>query len=244
MIPIFLKHKNHRPPDASSYILVAANGTFLVKNMNTYSSTCMLDASALDLIDQQEGVSLHTGPIPNALVSSVLAFFRRVFLWHGGEAIVILYYSPQTRTFRAEAPPQRVVCYHSRESWAATGDYLEYDACDRPPGFIKFGSIHSHCDAPAFHSATDIRDEKHDDGLHITIGSILHRHPDVSASFVVNGRRFILNPAICIEGFGNYASCEPPSHWLTQVTCMVPRNGKLEAMKISNENNTGIQPVA
>jgi hypothetical protein len=244
MIPIFLKHKDLHPPDVASYILVAANGTFLVKNMNTFSSTCMLDASAMALLDQQEGVVLHTGSIPSVLISTVLSFFKRVFLWHGGEAIVMLYYSPRTKTFRAEAPPQRVVCYPHRDSWAATGDYLEYEACERPAGFVKFGSIHSHCDAPAFHSATDIRDEKHDDGLHITIGNILHRHPDVSASFVVNGRRFMLNPAACIEDYGNYTSCEPPPHWIARVTCMVARNGKLEAMKISNENHPGVPPVA
>lgn len=243
MIPIYLNDRLFRKPDVPTYILVAANGTFLVKNMETYSATCLLDAGALDLRDKGEEITLHTGPIPNELFSAVLSFFRRMYLWHGGEAIVLLYYSPLQRAYHAEAPPQRVVCHPTRDSWI-TGSYLEYDACTRPAGFIKLGSIHSHCDSPAFHSATDISDEKHDDGLHITIGCILHRHPDVSASFVVNGRRFMLNPAAHIAGFGTYVSCEPPPQWSAQVTCMVPRNGKLEAMRISNEEQSGVSPVS
>jgi hypothetical protein len=42
-----------------------------------------------------------------------------------------------------------------------------YDA-----GFRIFGTIHSHCNFGAFHSGVDDADEKHFDGLHITIGNV------------------------------------------------------------------------
>ena len=39
-------------------------------------------------------------------------------------------------------------------------------------GFRIYGTIHSHCNFGAFHSGVDDADEKHFDGLHITIGNV------------------------------------------------------------------------
>ena len=67
-------------------------------------------------------------------------------------------------------------------------------------GYLRVGTIHSHCDFGAFHSGTDINDEADFDGLHVTFG---HNNRDIftiSASIVVNNIRKSVEPMDFIEG--------------------------------------------
>jgi hypothetical protein len=243
MIPVHIKDTAFQKPDDPAYVLVAANGTFLVKTMDLYSATTLLDASALGIQDHRESVALHVGLIPHKLLCRVLGFFRAAYLWHGGEAIVLVYYSIKTRSFSINAPPQRVVC--RRTGWGLTADsFVEYDTCERPADFLKLGSIHSHGDGSAFHSCQDERDEKHDDGLHITFGHLLRKQPDLSVSFVVNGRRFMLHPREVFEDPDKLEPLPPPASWVKQVTCLIPHHGQLEARSMSNGTPSHHPPVS
>lgn len=49
--------------------------------------------------------------------------------------------------------------------------YAEYQDLIKE-GWIIYGTIHSHCNMPAFHSGTDDSDEENFEGLHITIGKV------------------------------------------------------------------------
>jgi hypothetical protein len=61
------------------------------------------------------------------------------------------------------------------------------------------GTIHSHASADAFHSELDDEDERHDDGLHMTVGN-LDGKVSLVCSLVVDGRRFVLKPSDVFEG--------------------------------------------
>jgi hypothetical protein len=56
-------------------------------------------------------------------------------------------------------------------------------------GFVKFGTIHSHSDFGAGHSSTDINDEAHIDGIHITLGHVDQKpeKPAISISICAVG---------------------------------------------------------
>ncbi len=56
-------------------------------------------------------------------------------------------------------------------------------------GWELYGTIHSHCDFKAFHSAVDIADEENFEGLHITLGHVNAKF-DLSYHFVFDGIDF------------------------------------------------------
>jgi hypothetical protein len=224
MIPVYLKDKAFQPPEDAAYYLVAENGTFLVKNMPLYSASVNVNGNVLSVHDDH--LQLNFGLIPRVLICKIFGLFRLAYMWHGGEAIVFLYYSLRDRTFCAQAPPQYVFRRVNGNGVAHFSDYhVVYENCSRPNGFVKLGSVHSHGDGKAFHSCTDIIDEKHDDGLHITIGHVHSTRPDFCASFVVNGRRFALNPGDIMAAYSTYTPFDPPASWVKQLSCLDEQNG-------------------
>lgn len=233
--PVFIKNRDFLEPGEASYSLLAGNGTFFVKNMGLYSSSIRLDAGLPGLLNHDEGVRLRFGRVPRPLMCTILGFFRTAMRWHAGEAIVFLYYSARERSFCAKAPPQRVyrqIC----SCGTFTEPFVEYDTCDRPQGFIKLGTIHSHCDFRACHSVTDQCDEKYEDGLHITVGRLLGDQPDISVSFVVNGIRFKLRAADVLDSYGNYVCTDPPASWMSQVECVIHGHGTITRKKWGDES--------
>jgi hypothetical protein len=234
LFPVFIKDEDFHEPKGMVYSLLAGNGTFLVKDMELYSSSVQLDVGLPGLLHHESGVRPKFGRLPGSLMGTILGFFRTALLWHGGEAIVFLYYSRKGCSFCAKAPPQRVYRRVSCKA-ACTEPYVEYDRCDRPRDFIKLGTIHSHCHFRAYHSLIDQHDEKYEDGLHITIGRLFRQQPDISVSFVVNGSRFRLKPEDVLEGYGHYVAMDPPVSWLSQVTCVVKGYGSIADKVLKHE---------
>lgn len=218
MFPIYLKGKEFQEPEDPIYYLIAGNGIFLVKRMGLYSAATKVDGIAPVLSPHSEQLALRIPKIPRLLVRAILGFFRAAFRWHGGEAIVFLYYSEKKASFCVRVPPQRV---HRRVYGhrTYTDGHVDYDTCPRPDGFVKLGTLHSHADMLAFHSHTDHCDERYEDGLHITIGRIDTKRPDISASFVVNGVRFKVHPIDVLEDSAG-VPLEPPPSWMLKITCI------------------------
>ncbi len=214
MIPLHLKTTEFTEPAAPLYYLVAANGMFLVKKSALFASITSAP-SVPALARQSESLRLSFPKIPRRILEPVYGFFCEVYRKWDGEAIVLLYYSPEQETFRVGVPPQTLFRYRRCGEWR-TEMRLTYGHYPRPEGFLKLGDAHSHGDMPAFFSYTDDRDDR-EDGLRITIGRLDRRTPDISASFVVSGTRFLLKPEETLEGFS--APLTPPRQWLKQVTC-------------------------
>ena len=99
-----------------------------------------------------------------------------------------------------DAPPQ------TNHSCSVTAD-----ATLAPDGYCELGSIHAH-PGSAFHSATDIDDERYADGLHIVFGHVDRFPPEIVATLAVRGRRFTIHPADVLDLPYEY---EGP--WLDQI---------------------------
>lgn len=182
MLPLYLKDENFEEPKESIHYLVAKNGLFLVKNNEVFHSVTRVRGLPW-LARQKELVTLKLPVVPQPLVNQALGFFLEVFRRHAAESLVHLYYNPTEKRYKIEVPPQRV-----------SGEACFYKINMAPPGWRRIGTIHSHGLAEAFHSQQDQKDERYDDGLHITFGNLDQPDWTLSVSFVVDGKRFLIDP--------------------------------------------------
>jgi len=214
MIPLYLKTLEFAEPSASLYYLVTANGIFLVQKTTLFSSTTAAQAVP-GLLSQEASCQLLFPRVPRTLMEQVYGFFHVVYEQWQGEAIVFLYYAPESGTFRLGVPPQTLFRYRIVDRWR-TERRVVYGSLPRPQGFVKLGDVHSHADLPAFFSCIDDQDDT-EDGLRIILGNLHQGQPEVSASFVTNGTRFLLDPEEAVEQFS--LPLPPPQEWLERVTC-------------------------
>jgi hypothetical protein len=230
MIPVYLKTSDFAEPSDMLYFLVTASGNFLVRKTELFTSITEV-RELPGLSAQGEGVRLRLPRLPRALLEQMYGFFQAVYEQWEGEAIVFLYYSPKSATYRLEAPPQTLFRYQTFLGGWRTQMRVEYGYTPRPPGFLKVGDAHSHGDLPAFFSCTDDHDDQ-EDGLRITLGNLDRAAPDVSVSFVVNGRRFYLKPENILEPFS--VPLAPPPEWMERVTIRESKFGS-SARKTEDE---------
>jgi hypothetical protein len=92
----------------------------------------------------------------------------RLFMSRDKETIYVM---PLTQIYGTGMSVKEEITKEEREWWAAEG-------------LIEAGTIHSHCTAGAFASGTDKSDEKHRDGLHLTVGKLNQSRFDIHARMV------------------------------------------------------------
>lgn len=206
----YFKNESFKEPEDTIYYLIASNGVFKVKKTTFFvsSSAIMISVEGRELPGLQKHFASVRINLPkkvsDEILKSSLSFFRAVYQkYERSEAIVILYWSPAKREYLIRAPKQEVI--------AMSLPY--YEVGENPWGLVRVGTIHSHCDAPAFHSKVDEADEAQDDGIHITIGNI-NSNPSYSCAIVSDGQRLSV-------GIEKVVDCdlggEFPSEWLRNV---------------------------
>jgi hypothetical protein len=199
ILPVVLKEEGREEPEAPVYYVVAANGVFQIREAGSYRAVTTVRTEIPGLLREEERVELRFPRLPASMLEEVLAFFREVYRLHRGEAIVILFYRPETQEFRVDAPQQTLPGYLDwRGEWRASL-HLDYGEVQRPPGFLRFGTVHSHANLAAYSSFTDCKDEQYHDGLHIVYGHVQSAYPSRTACFVANGTRFPLQPDEVLE---------------------------------------------
>jgi hypothetical protein len=186
MFPVYLKDNGFQEPPDTIYYLVTRDGLFQVKRNPLFHARTRVRGLSW-LMPEREGARLQVPPIPAGILGAIVAFFREVYRLHRAEAIVLLYYNQQDGRYEVKIPKQQVA-----------GGHCRYEIGPTPPGWLRVGTIHSHASADAFHSELDDEDERHDDGLHVTIGN-LDGDASVVCSLVVDGRRFPLKPGDVFE---------------------------------------------
>jgi len=192
------------PSDALCY-LIGSDGVFKQVHNDFYSVRLKVSGVS-GLAEIGETASLHVPKLPISLFRQVEAFFIAVYQKHSSEAVVVLLCNPATQEWRVQVPPQEVKGLHVSYNLATLPD--------PPHGFERFGSIHSHASAKAFHSGTDDADETAFDGLHITIGNMDQPVRSYSARWMLAGKAFKVELADIIEGV---ALPKPDESWLAQV---------------------------
>lgn len=145
------------------------------------------------ILDEAEEVDLHWkgGKIPARILWECLAWFRKVNEKFSSEAQARLGYNPTTKEWCWVAYPQYVVAgLYSKE--IPSDELTDEQRAMRlratkemaDGGFMEAGTIHSHCDAGAFASGTDDKDEISQNGVHITLGEISSGHPEIHGRVV------------------------------------------------------------
>src|SRR5262249_26046346 len=142
-----------------------------------------------------------------------------------GEAVVLLFFSFVTREFRVVPPPQVLTGRMRGGRWEAD-HAVDYRELPGPEGFVRFGTIHSHAELPAYASHVDCDDERYGDGLHIVFGSFQQTTLTVTASFVANGVRFLLDTADVLEPYERPPHGAVRSEWMARVTLAAAHESK------------------
>ncbi len=239
------------PKDEPIYYLLAANGLFKISIGKFISSSSLVfepkkeyklfwylekekkEGKKLEwLKEHKEYAKIHfPKKIPQFLIDEVIEFFREVYKkFKGSEAICLFYYKEKEEEYELIAPEQEVGC----------GFLPTYKVGPNPQGKIRIGTIHSHGSLGAFHSSTDNGDEKHDDGLHITVGNLNRDLPSISCSVVAEGIRCRLE----LEEIADITDKKEfvkdalfPSEWIERVKEMPYKYSKYEYAKYSYPYN-------
>ena len=180
MFNVFVNNGEEEMPADDILYIVCKEGVYLKKKLGIMESiTPVTNISVLESVQMM--ATMHIKPIPGTLFSQIIAFFKAVYAEYKSEAIVLLFYSEEKKTYKLVPPHQKV-----------TAAGVDYNRAITMEGYTMIGDVHSHANFSAFHSGTDDADEKSFDGLHITIGNNGDDEVSLSASIVSNGQRFII----------------------------------------------------
>jgi hypothetical protein len=233
MFPIIQVSKEMKDSDIpqENCYLIGSNGVFK-QVVNEFYSVRVKNGSLPDLQELKEDVELHVTRLPQRILDHVHAFFRAVNDKHKGEAVVLLMYHPTDKRWIVKIPPQDTkgmsVHYDLDKGdaliWIPSNGKEEmtlvHNQREAPPEGIKdfrlFGSIHSHCDAGAFHSGTDDKDEFCFDGLHITLGHVSKNPPDISCRWMLAGQWWKAEASGCIAF--DHAAPKVDDRWMDRVS--------------------------
>jgi Zn finger protein HypA/HybF involved in hydrogenase expression len=187
MFKVHVNNGEQEQPQDDIYYIVAKEGIFLKKKVGVMESIAPVqNISILNSVNTM--ARMHIKKIPGIKFARVVAFFKEVYKQYFGEAVVLLFYDEKTKNYKIVPPHQKV-----------TGASCDYNKGISLEGMQMIGTIHSHASMSAFHSGTDDHDEKHFDGLHITVGHVNNDAVSISASIVSNGHRFVVEPEEYIE---------------------------------------------
>lgn len=180
--------ENVIPEDETCYI-IAKGGMYLRKKLDLIESLTPVDKISF-LEDVPVFAKLNIPKISLIMFGNILAFFKEVYRLYHSEAVVLVFYNKNNKTYKLYIPEQEV-----------SGGSVSYKSDKTIKDHMLVGTIHSHSSMTAFHSSVDVGDEKNFDGIHITIGKI-NECPmfDICASVVANGLRIPVPPEDYIEG--------------------------------------------
>ena len=184
---IYINNGVDIPQDETCYI-IAKGGIYLKKKLDLIESLTPVDKISL-LEDIPTFAKINIPIISTKMFGNILGFFKEVYRLYKSEAIVLLFYNKNKKSYKVFVPEQEV----SRAS-------LSYETTKTIKDHILIGSIHSHGSMTAFHSGTDVGDEAKFDGLHLTIGKVDETLFDVCGSIAVNGMRVPISPEDYIHG--------------------------------------------
>ena len=196
MFKIFVNDGIQEAPIDDIFYIIGKEGIFLRKKLGILDSIVPVDRiSILNSVDSS--ARLYIPKIPEKIFADMYRFFIDVYKKYASEAILLIFYNEATQDYKIISPKQEV-----------SAASMEYDRKFTIKNYTMIGDIHSHGSMSAFHSSVDDADEESFDGLHITLGHIMKDEISISASIVINGSRFIIDPLEYIEGISEIEEIE------------------------------------
>lgn len=192
MFPIWIKDGKTAQPSDKIFYELTANGLFLNKTSRFWRAVVPVEKISI-LQEEKPSIELFLPPIPEELTHQIARFFAWVYKERATEAVVLVWFCESEGAYRLSAPPQEV-----------SPGSASYEIPNRRPGEVLIGTFHSHGGGSAFHSNTDVCDERSIDGIHGTFGSFSRWYEShefsLSIQAVVNGTRFPLSPTDWLKG--------------------------------------------
>jgi proteasome lid subunit RPN8/RPN11 len=187
-----------------AFYLAQDGRIYLRKENFLYSAILPVDAKKLRLSSLKENIELRIKKkIPYGDVKRIEALACAVEQRYKKEILIIPMFHPGKENYRFFIPHQTAAAAYVRSE----EPILEQD------GYVPIGSIHSHVNCSAFHSAGDIEDERNNSsGVHMTVGDLDKENPTWVASLVVNGKRQKLDPEDILE-----FSIDYPEEWIQKL---------------------------
>ena len=221
--PIYVKTDPNMPwPSDPSFYLLTANGLFLCRNHEFFSSCVAARRWPGELALQQRGLTLRYPPIPKAEFERIVGFFGQIAEIHGSEAAVLLVWDRSREVVRVVVPDQVAGVSEGWSGRRYAKDVRYEQPLDLPPHQRVIGSVHSHVEGAAYASATDKDDEAYKPGLHVVVGRISTEPPDLHCEVVVDGSRFTVDPSAVLEGYETRDDGFPPE-WIDRVQVEIDR---------------------
>lgn len=166
------KEKDSANLDKYPRILVSEEGIFKRVETDDFMAWAPDKEDPLPIVELEEDQTLpfiwKGAKISHKIWATILRFLYEINKAHSSEAMVTLYYHPQNKAWLVEAMPQEGVGMSIETIRNDDYDSIRAEIAD----YVEFGSVHSHCNAPAFQSGVDEDDEHDRDGIHITIGHL------------------------------------------------------------------------
>jgi len=187
MFKIHINDGENEIPNENVVYVIAQDGIFIKRKFGLFVSQVKIDKISI-LEPTNEYALMNIKKIPGKDFAKMIAFFKKVYEMHRGEAAINIYYHEKKKNFKLRVPSQQVT--------AGNVNYVNYYCNDN---YLHVGTIHSHGNGSAFHSGGDQSDEKNFDGIHITIGKITDPCIDISCSLMANGQRFQVDPGDYID---------------------------------------------
>lgn len=177
------------------------------------------------------------GLMTSLLWSQILGFLQETYDMYKAETLVRLYYNHENKSWKALVHKQIV----TRGAMTISDSLDDAMLNTLGVGYVPFGSVHHHCTASAFQSATDLDSELRWDGVHITVGNMDKPAKSYHTRFCVEGQMIECPTASFIETheairavellypndevtqqlrdkyFANIQRGTPPAEWLSQV---------------------------
>ena len=201
-------------------------------------------------VKSAQGTLDYTGPkFSPEMWHQVMSFFRWTYKEMQSESQVRLYVNTELGKWGAWAFPQEAHTGMSAKEISvqetpeqAIERFASWNS--EPSGdWVYFCTVHHHCSAGAFQSGTDEKNEKTQDGLHITVGKMDAERHDFHARFYLGGNCFEpdmssfwpVDPALAqmvppelLDDLARYQMCEKvtvdfPNAWRMNIIHVKPK---------------------
>jgi hypothetical protein len=206
LTPVLVKQREDQVgPKGRTHYILSSDGLFLHRSHPFFTSCTPVREWPAELAGCTTSLQPRFPPLTRKQYERIVGFFSKVADQHGTEAAVLLVWDKQE---------QRVLLHVPRQTALLGGLGVRYELpVDLPPHQLVYGDVHCHVDAPAYASNVDVHDEEHSTGLHLVVGRIRSEPPELHVEVVVDGVRFLIDPAEVVAGYSHRRE-DVPDEWM------------------------------
>jgi len=198
---------------------------------------------------EEEAPSFHWNGarVPAKLLRKTVAFAKHVYDKHGGEVQWRLLYHEERHLWAVVVLRQFISNSLESEECGNDGD-IEEGLKRLGKGWVYNGTGHSHCNADAFMSSTDEKNEREQNGLHYTVGHLDKDKFDLHVRYSFRGIIYEVDIDDVFEPHDRRMGCLPKfqKYWKYMLSERPPRPavqviGKRTSPRSYNPSHTGWQ---